>query len=129
MQLSKKKLKRMRADLLAITPDIHLILDDIEALQKMKLPKTKKDGEQTSQAELEATGIAMVKEAIDMLLVRQYDGIVKILATINEIDPDVLEEKELGEIVDMIFEMLSDKMLFRFFPRLRRLVLVMQSDT
>ena len=115
MTLSKKSLKKLRAILLEITPEITAILDDFLEINKMR--------QAAGQTEDDAAekGTEIIKEFLDMLLVRRYDGIVKMLSAIYEIPPKELEEKELGAIIDMAVETLSDEALVRFFPQLRPL--------
>jgi len=122
MQLSKKKVKRMKQDLLEIIPEITAILDELSTILDMRLPKKDAEGNDVDSSDAMKTGFSMLKEFIDVLLVRQYDSIIKVIAVIYELDRDELEDKEMGELVDMVYETLSDEMLLRFFPRLRRLV-------
>ena len=116
MLLSKKRVKKIREDMLEIVPEITGLLEDIAKISGAR----DKEGE-LSEAEAADNGIMVIKETIDMLLVRRYDGIIKILAVLYETKPDKLEEKEVGEVVGMIEETLTDELLMRFFPQLRRL--------
>ena len=116
MQLSQKSLKKLRTILLEITPEITDVLDEIAKINKMRL-----DNEGTSKEDAFNKGIDVTKELIDMLLVRKYDSIIKIIAALYETKPSRLEEKTVGEITDMIFDTLSDESLMRFFPRSRPL--------
>ena len=122
MQLSKIKLKKLRAIMLEITPEITAIMDDITKVNGMR-------GKPGETGEIEATdkGVEITKEFIDMLLVRQYDGILRVLGALYETAPGELEEKEVGEIYEMIAETLQDRMLISFFPRLRLLARKTQS--
>ena len=120
MNLSKKSLKKLRAILLAITPEITAILDDFLEINKMRQAQTTED-------ESASKGIEIIKQFLDMLLVRRYEGIIKILAALYEISPKTLEEKELGQIIDMGLETLSDEALVRFFPQLGQLAQKMPS--
>ena len=112
MTLSKKSLKKLRAILLEITPEITAILDDFLEINRMR---------QAVGDEAADNGVEIIKQFLDMLLVRRYDGILKMLSAIYEIPPRDLEEKELGEIIDMAMETLADKALVRFFPQLQPL--------
>ena len=116
MILSKKSLKKLREVLLEITPEITAIMDDFTAINKMR-----GNLEETSNEEAMDKGLEIIKEFIDMLLVRRYEGIVKILSALYDIPVKKLEDKEVGQIVDMIMETLSDESLARFFPQLRLL--------
>jgi len=120
MNLSKKSLKKLRAILLEITPEITAILDDFLEINKLRQAQPETTDEAT-------TGIEVIKQFLDMLLVRRYEGIIKILAALYEISPKALEEKELGQIVDMGLETLSDEALVRFFPQLGQLAHKMPS--
>ncbi|MCL2572576.1 MAG: hypothetical protein FWE11_09255 [Defluviitaleaceae bacterium] len=122
MTLSKKSLKKLRAILLEITPEITAILDDFLEINKMR----QGSGELSEEATADR-GIEVIKQFLDMLLVRRYDGIVKILATIYEIPPKELEEKEVGEIMDMGMATLADEALVRFFPQFGQLARRTQS--
>jgi len=122
MNLSKKSLKKLRAILLEITPEITAILDDFLEINKLRQAQP----ETTPEAAAD-TGIEVIKQFLDMLLVRRYEGIIKILAALYEISPKTLEEKELGQIVDMGLETLSDEALVRFFPQLGQLARKMPS--
>ena len=124
MHLSKKSLGKTRKILLDITPEITGIMDELA-----KLSKTRVNPGEISEEEAAIKGIEMAKDVIDMLVVRQYDGIVKILCALYETKRTDLESKELGEIVEMIEETLQDQMLMRFFPRLRLLKQKTQSAT
>ena len=124
MVLSKKKLKKIRAALLEITPEITAILDDIINVNNMR----GKAGE-LSPDEAAGRGITIIKEFIELLLVRQYDAILRVLAALFETSPSELEDLEFGVIVAMVDETLADEMLFRFFPRLRLLAPKTQSAT
>lgn len=124
MVLSKKSLKKLRAALLEITPEITAILDDFIAMNKER-----GNVGQLSEEEATGKGIELVKGFMDMLLVRQYDGIVRILSVLYELEPGELEEKELGEIIDMVIDTLSDEGLLRFFPQLGLLGRRMRSAT
>ena len=122
MTLSKKSLKKLRAILLKITPEITAILDDFLEINRLRQTPDEATEEETANR-----GIEVIKQFLDMLLVRRYEGIVKILAAIYEIPAKDLEEKELGQIVDMGIETLSDEALVRFFPQLRPLARKMPS--
>ena len=124
MHLSKKSLGKTRKILLDITPEITGIMDELA-----KLSKTRVNPGEISEEEAAIKGIEMAKDVLDMLVVRQYDGIVKILCALYETKRTDLESKELGEIVEMIEETLQDQMLMRFFPRLRLLKQKTQSAT
>jgi hypothetical protein len=124
MVLSKKSLKRLREILLEITPEITAILDDFMRVNKLRGKPEEMDAEEAADK-----GIAVIKEFLDMLLVRRYDSMLKILAALYETTPDKLETKELGEIMEMVVETLLDENLARFFPHLRLLALRMQSAT
>ena len=121
MVLSKKSLKKLRMILLEITPEITAILDDFILINKMR-----GNAEELSDEEAADKGIEIIKEFLDMLLVRQYDSIVKILSALYEIAPGELEEKEIGEIMEMAIGTLSDEGLVRFFPQLGLLARRMQ---
>jgi len=114
MYLSQKSLKKLRKILLEITPEITAVLDEFGNINKLRM-NTDEDGD------TDGKGIEVIKEIIDMLLIRQYDRIVKIIASLYEIKPNTLEEKTVTEITDMIFDTLSDETLMRFFPQLRLL--------
>ena len=116
MNLSKKSLKKLRSILLEITPEITAILDDFLEINKLRQAQP-----ETTEDAAANRGIEVIKQFIDMLLVRRYEGIIKILAALYEISPKTLEEKELGQIVDMGLETLSDEALVRFFPQLGQL--------
>ena len=116
MVLSKKSVKKLRKILLEITPEITAILDDFMMINKMRA-----DSANTNDEDASEKGITIIKEFLDMLLVRRYDGIIKILSTLYETTPAELEEKELGQIMDMGIETLSDGNLVRFFPQLGQL--------
>jgi len=122
MQLSKKSLKKLRAALLEITPEVTAILDDFTKVNNLRA----KPGEM-SEEDAAVKGVEIIKEFIDMLLVRQYDGILRVLAALYEVTIEELEEKEVGEIVEMVIETLQDEALLRFFPRSRLLTRKMQS--
>ena len=122
MTLSKKSLKKLRMILLEITPEITAILDDFVLINKMR-----GSTEELSDEEVTDKGIEVIKEFLDMLLVRQYNSIVRILSALYEIAPEELEEKEIGEIMDMAIGTLSDEGLVRFFPQLGLLARRMQS--
>jgi len=113
MKLSKKSLKSIRAILLEVTPEITAILDEVRNIGDIR-------GAAGTLGEAEAAtrGVEVVKELVDVLLVRQYDRIVKILGALHEVAPEELEEKPLEEVVDMVADTLSDEMLLRFFPQL-----------
>ena len=113
MHLSQKSLKKLRKILLEITPEITAVLDEFTAINKLR---TNAEANENESAE---KGIEIIKEVIDMLLVRQYERIVKIMAALYEIKPTTLEDKTVAEITDMIFETLADETLMRFFPQLR----------
>ena len=117
-------LKKIRAAVLEITPLITGILDEVEKISKMRL-----DPKEATETQGTTKGIEIVKEYIDMLFMRQYDSIVKIIAALYGISPDEMEEKTLPEITEMIRETLSSKVLMSFFPRLRGLARKTQSDT
>ena len=116
MYLSQKSLKKLRKILLEVTPEITAVLDEFSNINKLR-------GSVDASNEEEAAdkGIEVIKDIIDMLLIRQYDRIVKIIASLYEIKPNTLEEKTVAEITDMIFDTLSDETLMRFFPQLRLL--------
>jgi hypothetical protein len=124
MRLSEKSLKKTRAILLGITPEITAILEDIAKVNALR----GKAGE-ISEEEAAGRGIEIVKEFISMLLVRQYDGIVRVLAALYEMPPEELEERPMLEIMAMIYDTLTDEALMRFFPRLRLLARKTPSDT
>ena len=115
MYLSQKSLKKLRKILLEITPEITAVLDEFGNINKLRM-----NTDETDDADVK--GIEVIKEIIDMLLIRQYDRIVKIIASLYEIKPNTLEEKTVAEITDMIFDTLSDETLMRFFPQLRLLM-------
>ena|GEM_PF-1879426 len=120
-KLSEKSLDKMREIFLAITPEISELLGEFKKIDDMKFSPGQKIGENISQAEATGRGIDMVKKIIDILLDKQYDRIIKILAAIYEIKGDELEEKSLGEVYDMITDTLSDRLFVNFFPRFRSL--------
>jgi len=122
MTLSKKSLKKLRAILIEITPEITAILDDFLEINKMRTSP----GETTADEDA-GRGIEVIKQFLDMLLVRRYEGIVKILASLYEIPEKELEEKELGQIMDMGMETLADEALVRFFPQFAPLAQKMPS--
>ena len=113
MTLSKKSLKKLRAILLEITPEITAILDDFLEINKMRQVSGEASDEDSA-----SRGVDVIKQFLDMLLVRRYENIVKILSALYEIPAHELEEKELGQIVDMGMETLADEALVRFFPQL-----------
>jgi len=116
MKLSSKSLKTIRAILLQITPDISPILDELTQLSKKRV-----NAGDVSEDEAAAKGIEIIVEMVEILLDRQYDKILRILAALYETSPDELEEKEFGEIINMVEETLKDEVLMRFFPRFARL--------
>lgn len=122
MVLSKKSLKKLRMILLEITPEITAILDDFVLINKMR-----GNSEELNDDESTDRGIKIIKEFLDMLLVRQYDSILGILSALYEIAPEELEEEEIGDIMEMVVETLSDEGLVRFFPQLGLLARRMQS--
>jgi len=111
--MSKKSVKKLRETLLVIMPEITAILDDLTVINKMR-----NGADELSDDEAIDKGLEMFKEFIDMLLVRQYDGIIRILSAIYEIEAKKLEEKEFGEVMDMLMETLSDEAFMSFFPQL-----------
>ena len=117
MKLSKKSLRRIRAILLEVTPEITAILDEVKNIGAVRSAS----GGALSEAEAATRGVEIVKELVDVLLVRQYDRIVRILAALHEVEPEELEDKPLEDVVDMVADTLSDDMLLRFFPQLRLL--------
>jgi len=120
MQLSKKSLKELRSILLEITPEVTVILDEFTAINQIR---SNGQSDQDGQSEESAAerGISVIKEFIDMLLVRQYDRIVKILSVLHGVTPKKFEEKPLSDVITMVEETLSDEALVRFFPQLRLL--------
>lgn len=124
MVLSKKSLKNLRGILLDVTPEITAILDDFMLVNKMRGA-----AEGVSDEEMSGKGLDVFKEFLDMLIFRQYDGLVKILSALYEIEPDELEAKALGEIMDMVVGILLDEGLMRFFPQLGLWGRRMQSAT
>ena len=68
----------------------------------------------------------MASEFLDMLLVRQYERVVRVLSVIFKMEESAIEEKSMFEISDMIISVLQDELLMRFFPQLRRLAQTMQ---
>ena len=124
MVLSKKSLKNLRGILLDVTPEITAILDDFVLINK-----THGNAGTLPDEEAAAKGAEIIKEYRDMLLVRQYDGIVKILSALYEVDIEDIEEKEFGEVMNMIVNILLDEGLMRFFPQLRLWGRIMQSAT
>jgi len=103
--------------LLEITPEITAILDDVTAVNAMRA----KSGEVTDE-EATKRGVEVLKEFLDLFLVRQYDAVVRVMACLYSMTPEEIEEKEAGEIKDMIFTgILQDDLLVSFFPRLRLL--------
>ena len=124
MVLSKKSLKRLREILLEITPEITAILDDFMLINKLR-----GNPDEMNEEEAAGKGIEVIKEFLDMLLVRRYAGMVKILAALYETTPNKLEEKPLGDIMDMVVDTLLDENLARFFPQLRLLARKIQSAT
>ena len=164
MKLFDVNLKKQRAILLEVTPEINSILEVLEWIDKTRsggekakaaksarfaaviAAETAKDAKSIaaakqlrldaanamSEAEAEASerGISMIKDIIDILLNKQYEGILKIIALLHGTTPEKLEEeKSIFDLVDMIFDTLSSEKLTRFFPQLRRLALVRQSGT
>lgn len=117
MVIAKRSLKKLRAMLLEITPEITAILDDVTAVNAMRA----KSGEVTDE-EATKRGVEVLKEFLDLFLVRQYDAVVRVMACLYSMTPEEIEEKEAGEIKDMIFTgILQDDLLVSFFPRLRLL--------
>ena len=116
MHLSQKSLKKMRSILLEVTPEITSVLDEFGSINKLRTNHDEQNEDTAAEK-----GIEVMKEILDMLLVRQYDRIVKIIASLYEIKPAALEEKTVAEITDMIFDTLTDETLMRFFPQLRPL--------
>jgi len=166
MHFFEVKLKKQRAILLEIMPELNAVLDVVEWLEKTrsggekaKAAKTARlaaikaeaaaisgDNEAKAQAEilkveaLEAvdaaetealeSGFKIIRESIDILLNKQYNGIVKIIATLYGTTPEKLEEeKSLFDLTDMVYETLANEKLMSFFPQLRRLNLRMESGT
>ena len=123
MYLSQKSLKSLRKILLEITPEITAVLDEISNISKLRANADEVTEEEAAGKEFEA-----IKDIIDMVLVRQYNRIIKIVASLYEIKPNALEEKTVAEITDMIFNTLADETLMRFFPQLRLLKQKMQLD-
>jgi hypothetical protein len=82
-------------------------------------------------ADIENTkkGIGITKDIIAIIVERQYDAVMKILAALHEITVEEMEEKTPDETIEIVFEALNDKALMRFFPQLKPLVTKMQSDT
>ena len=124
MHLSEKSLDKIREFVLTVTPEITAILDEFTKINGMRL-----DIRETSEDDAAQKGVEIIKEYIDMLFVRQYDGIIGIFSALYEIPPEELREKPLRDIVGMIEETLGDETLMRFFPRLRLLAQRMQSAT
>ena len=110
--------------MLEITPEVTAILDDFISVNNKRGKKDELSAEEAS-----ARGIEVIKEFIDMIVVRRYDGVVRILAAIYEISTEEVEKKTLAEIVAMLKETLADELIISFFPRLKPLAQKMQSDT
>ena len=63
---------------------------------------------------------------MNLLLVRQYERVVRVLSALFKMEASEVEEKSMLEISDMIIAVLQDELLMRFFPQLRRLAQTMQ---
>lgn len=116
MCLSQKSLKSMRGIILGITPEITVLLDEYSKINKLRANADEANAEEATRK-----GIEVIIEILDMFLVRQYDCIIKIIASLYEIKPSVLEDKTVEEISNMIFDTLTDETLQRLFPQLRLL--------
>jgi len=110
MKLSEKSTEKLRVILLEIIPEIPNLVKDLESISKMR----SSSGEVTFDKSID-----ILKEMMDMLLVRQYNRIMKILAALHEIEIEELKEKSLGEVIEMIFDTLSDESFMRFFSAVR----------
>jgi putative transposon-encoded protein len=120
-QITPKKMKRM---VLEITPYITGILKDVRDINKLRGTS----GE-ISEEEAADRGVDVITGMIDMLFVRQYDGIIKIISVLFEKTVDEIENTPMSAIVDMVKEIIGDRVITSFFPRLRRLVPTTPSDT
>ena len=116
MKLSEKNVEKLRVILLEITPEITGVVEELANIHKMRLSV-----DDASDEEAFSRGIDVAKEVMDMLLVRQYDSIMKIIAALNEMKLKELKEKTVGEVTKMVFDALSDEVLMSFFPRSRLL--------
>jgi hypothetical protein len=74
-------------------------------------------------------GFALISDAVDALINRQYGGVLAIISALYGTTPEALEEeKSLFDIIDMIYETLGNEKLARFFPQLQRFAPKTQSD-
>ena len=116
MKISEMPIKKARNILLAVTPHITAILDEISRINKMRA----NPGE-LSEVEASGRGIEIIKELISMMLDTQYENVIAVMAAIYEMKPDDFADLTLTEVTDKIDETLKDELLMRFFPALQRM--------
>jgi len=127
MKFFEMKLKEQRDVLLEITPEITAIVDEITAIRKMQAQNNLIE-EETEKESVKEQSVTVIKDVVDLLLVRRFDNIIRIVAALDGVTPEWVEsEKSLLDIGDMIFDTLSNERLSRFFPRLRLLTQKTQS--
>lgn len=66
-------------------------------------------------------GLAIFDQIIQTVFVDCYQNIINILAVLNDVSVEEIEQKTILDIQNMVFEILQDKMLVNFFPQLGQL--------
>ena len=118
MKISERSIKEARNILLAITPDLTAILDELNRINKMRIS----DATSTpSQQDAVERGIEVIKELLTVILDTQYDAFTRVLGALYDMKSSEFEVLTIEAVIKMIEETLSDEMLVRFFPSLRRL--------
>ena len=102
----------MRRTIGKIAPEILSVSDEFKRVKEMI------DNERSSGSEDAEILVKSVKEFIGILFIQQYDDIIKILSALSKISPKEMEEKNIGEIMDVVNEILADEAFIHFFPDL-----------
>lgn len=82
-----------------------------------------------AQQKANKDGTGDLKEYVDILLGTHFDDIVAVLSGVCDVPASDIEKLSNGEVLDLIGDLLKDRLIMSFFPRAARLALKIQSGT
>ena len=153
VQLSDMTPEKLKAVVLALTPEINPILQSLKKITQTQKEAAKEAFNAANEAALDLEindnlppvvkaelnlyvktalsaaanagstdrGFDILNQMVQIVFTDCYENIISVLAILQGVEKSEIKSKTTGELVDLVIEILQDKMLISFFPQLKAL--------
>ena len=116
MIISNMSLDKCRDVILKITPLVGHIFRDFIALDEAN-----KNVDTDNDTQVAIANVSYIENLIDLLFSKHFESLLQLLSDIYDINVSEIKNKSIDDLTQMADDVLTDKVLLRFFPQLRQL--------